>query len=560
MADFSGTIAFLPEYTADATNPDFGQLTEPDYLLGWDHPPTIGGGVKSDTQPVEEPADDRTGSYMHMFAFLDFYNRIHVTPLTIAYGNIISNAEREISVWNAFFVPRTLNDVTLDDPEGLSLSEPAATPLVYGPLQERIYTLSVSTQGPPTVEAELLFDFDVIDIAVPITGVRIVAWVWEANWESPVVERPAWKTDVIEAESGLEQRRQLLGGARVTWEFQFDIQDDERRLFENTLYAWGGRVWAVPVMQDIQQLEVLVNAGADVIPCETEGYDFREDGLAILIHSGGYESVEVETIAADQITIHRPLANTWPRGTRLYPARSARMLEPRAFSRPHRNYARGLARFKSEEEIAVPELTGEQEYRGYPVLATNPNWREAPEIDYQRKLAERAFTGMDDVRDLAELALPQHSWRWTALDRQAAVYMKRWLWTRRGRQRAVWVPTFAEDMVLVATIAPSSTLMVLRACGLVHFAAGDVHRRDIRIKLIDGTTFYRRVTQFVTIDENTERVTLSASLDQEVRPEHIEAISWLHLLRLDTDTPEIAWYTAGVAESMIIMKGPRNDV
>jgi hypothetical protein len=543
-------------------NPDFGQLVEPDFTIANAHTFPAFDGVKVDMQPVQEPAEARApGSHLHMFAFLDFYNRIHVTPLSISLGNIVSNQERDISVWNAYFEPHTLEDIETTAFDGLTLSEPAPTPLVYGPLQERIYTLSVITQGPPTVEAELLFEFDSIDIVVPITGVRIVAWTWEANWQQPVVEKPEWVTDVIESENGNEQRRQLRAAPRVTWEFQFDIEGDQRRFFENVIYAWGARVWAVPVMQDLQYLTQGVAAGLDVIPAQTEGYDFREDGLAILIYNGKYESIEVQSITPTQLTIHRPLAFTWPRGTRLYPARSARMLDPRAFGRPHRNYVQGTARFKSVEEIALPELTDEHVYRGYPVMAVAPNWRDAPEIDYRRKLIERSFgTGQDDIRDIADIPLPVQTWRWTALSRADAVYMKRWLWTRRGRARAIWVPTFAEDMVLLSTISISSSLMVLKAAGLVHFAAGGVHRRDVRIKLHDGTVFYRRLSDFVTIDDESERVTMNAPLGREVRPDEIEAISWLTLLRLDTDGPEIAWQTAGVAETTIIMKGPRNDV
>lgn len=560
MADFPGTQAFQTVQSPSYDNPDFGQLTEPDYTQGWLHT-FYAGGPKTDTQPVDEPAEARFGNQIRMFAFLDFYNRIHITPLSIELGNIVSTQERDISVWNAFFVPRTLNAIAQNGFEGLALTEPAATPLVYGPLQERIYTLTVSTEGPPTVAASMVFDFDNIDITVPISGVRIVAWVWEANWEQPVVESASWTTDVIEAESGSEQRRQLQGGARITWEFQFNIRQEQRRLFENVLYAWGARIWALPIWQDLQHLNVAVSDGADVIPAETDGYDFREDGLAILIGPGGrYESIEVAEISPTQLTIHRPLASAWPRGTRLYPARSARLLDPRSFTRPHRNYALGVARFKSVEEINVPELTDEHVYRGYPVMGVDPNWREAPEIDYQRKLIEREFgTGRDDVRDVAQIPLPVSSWRWTAPDREACVYMKRWLWTRRGRQRALWVPTFAEDLVLVSTVSPSSSLLVVQACGLVTFAQGNVHRRDVRIKLIDGTVFYRRVSDFVTIDENLERVTINAPLNREVTPQQVEAISWLLLMRMDSDTPEIAWYSAGVAETTLIMKAPRND-
>lgn len=559
MADFPGNLIAATLASPSTTNPDFGQLEEPDYLTGWLLTWAISGS-KTNNQPIAENEEARVGSKIDQFAFLDFYNRIHVTPLSLALGNIVSTQEREISVWNAYFVPHTLEEITITDGDGLTLSQPQPTPVVYGPLQELIYTLSVSTEGPPTVDAEVLFDFDSIDIPVPVTGVRIVAWIWEPNWKQPVLTRLAWNTDIITSDDASEQRRQLREYPRVSWEFLYDIQDDQRRLFENVIYGWGGRVWSLPVPEDVQQLSVEVVDGADVIPAQTDGYDFHVDGLGILIGNGAYESIEIETIAADHITIKRPLSRTWPAGTRLYPARSARLQDPRGVQRFTRNYVRGVARFLSEEEIAGEELT-EVQYRGYPVLTVNPNWRDAPEIEYQRKMAMQAFgTGKDDVQDEADLALPMHTFVWTCLNREASLTLRRWLYARRGRQKAVWVPTFADDLKLRSVVSSSSTVMLLEACGLVHFAQGDVHRRDVRIRLRNGTVFYRRVTDFVSVDDESERVSMNEVLGQVVQPEDVDSISWMHLLRLDQDSIEIAWQTAGVCEVVLTMKGPRNDV
>src|SRR5690606_33710663 len=125
-----------------------------------------------------------------------------------------------------------------------------------------------------------------------------------------------------------------------------------------------------------------------------------------------------------------------------------RLLDPRAFGRMHRNYVRGIARFKTTEEIAGDALD-EDLYRGYPVMEFKPNWRDAPEIDYARKLVMRSFgTGKDEVEDEAEIPLPVHSFRWTCLTREDVLQFRKWLYARRGRQKAVWLPTFADDLAL----------------------------------------------------------------------------------------------------------------
>src|SRR5690606_6303156 len=90
---------------------------------------------------------------------------------------------------------------------------------------------------------------------------------------------------------------------------------------------WGTRIWAVPFWPEIQLLSNGVDAGALEIPCDTTHLDFRDNGLALLRGetSFHYEMVEVQSIAAGALTLKRPLQMSWPAGTRLYPARTARL-------------------------------------------------------------------------------------------------------------------------------------------------------------------------------------------------------------------------------------------
>lgn len=560
MATVDGNLLPSGIYSEEPTNPDFGNLVEPDYTIAEDRYPLVFGTIDRN-QPLTEVAQSRQGNQWPSYGFLDFYNRIHISHTTLNLGNLVSLQQRELSVFNAYFVPRTLNDITVVGDDGLNLIEPQATPFAFAPLQELIYILEASTDGPPTIDATYTFDFDVRDFEVHVVGVRIVAWQWEANWIQPVVERLEWLTDILPAYDGSEQRRKLRAWPRISYEFTFDAQDGARRLLENVVYGWGGRIWALPIWPDIQVLTEPLLAGATVIPSATAGRDFHLDGLAVLIgDSGTPESVEVDAIAADSITLQRPLVSSWPVGTRLYPARTARMEDPRGWGRMTRNYVRGLVRFKTVEEIEAA-VASEAVYRDYPVMTYRPNWREAPEIDYQRKLATLAFgTGRDSVTDEAELALPMHTWRWTMLTREDVIAFREWIYARAGRAKAIWLPTWSDDLVLADEVAPSAVNIDFQAAGLAHFAQAGVHRTDVRIELTNGTVLYRRLSNFVTVDDATERATMNSIFGITVTPAMIESISWMHLVRLDTDSIEITWHHAGVAEATIIMKGPRNGV
>lgn len=558
MATFDGYTYGDREQIDQPTNEAYGSRVEnvPDIY----EPGLERFGALNDTQPIAaQPQTVQAGNYGAAFGFLDFYNRIHFSERVIDLGNVVSVQQRELLVFNAYFVQRTLNDIVPTDDEGLTLTEPSPTPLIFEPLQELTYQLSVETEGPATIDATYLFDFDIADYDVQVVGVRIVAWSWEANWINNVTESLQWKTDVMQAYDGTEQRFQLKEFPRVVWEFTFDVNDDRRRLMENVLYAWGARIWALPVWVDIEHLTEALTVGATEIPLDSAGRDYHAGGIGVVIgNDGDYEAFEVDTVDTDRINLTRPLASGWPVGSRVYPARTARMMDPRGYGRHTRNYVRGLARFMTVEEIERTALD-ETLYRDLPVMERQPNWREAPEIDYARKLATIDFgTGKDFVLDESDLAMPASSFRWTILDRDEANYFRSWLYARRGRAQGFWLPTWSDDLILADTVTATQLNIDFAYVGLVHFALGDVHRRDIRIELIDGTIFYRRVINPVAVDEATERMTMNAPLDQLITPAQVERISWMNYVRLDTDSNEITWANAGMGEAMIMTRGPRN--
>lgn len=562
MTDYAGNILGQNIYTGEPTNPDIGTLAEPDYTLTWLAVATEGNGTKVNTQPVTEIGASPQGNRFNTFAFLDWYERIHVYPLELALGNIISVQIRTIVTWNAYFVERTLLDVVPVNDEGLTLTLTGPTPLLYAPLQEQDFDLQIDTEGPAVVDADYTFDFDVIDYVLHVTGVRIVAWKWEPNWINPVTERLEYTTDVMQAYDGSEQRRALRSAPRWQWEFTFDLQDDTRREFENIMYSWGGRIWALPIWIDLDLLEQDLAPAASTIPLVggSSGRDYHVDGLGVIIAPDGtYESFEITAVGVNSVDIQTPLTNGYPIGSRIYPARTARLLEPRATARYHRNYARGLALLRSVEQIDRTALT-ETQYREHPVMEREPNWRDAPDIDYARKLSTMDFGyGQDRQQDESELALPVHSFRWTMLDREEADYFRQWVYARKGRCKGIWLPTWSDDLILVDTVTTAQLNIDVEACGLTYFAQADVHRRDIRIELTDGTIYYRRVSGFAVVDANTERMTMNAVLPQQIEPADVERISWMHYVRLDTDTIEIAWSTPAHAEATLIFRGPRND-
>lgn len=541
------------------------QLTAPVERAPWtsfDESLPISGGVTA-RHVLVEPKYAFGGFRADGFGQLDYYNRIHVTPLVLNLGNVVSLQTREVIAWNAYMEAHNLTAIAESNSGGISLTKPGGVPRVFNPLQEVTYTFSIDTNGPAVVDAQYSFEFDVVVFDVDLTGRRVVPWIWPPNWDDSVVERIEWKTDIMEAYDGSEQRVQLRATPRRTWEFGIMTSGHLRRVLDSVLYGWGARAFALPVWVDGSGLTQAIAAGSSVMHCATDDRDYAVGGLAIVLsEAGDYEVGEIQSIASGQITMTRPFASSWPQGTMAYPVRKARLPDRHGIARFTGDvvYAPGL-RFESEDEASAWPAATATLYRAFPVMVERPNWVDDITAEYQRKLSVLDFgMGKRSVVDESGVPVPIQSHRWLLDTRARLSAFRSWLYARAGRAKAVWVPTWSYDLVVVAQIGSSATSVDVEFCGYSTMIKAGRQRRDIRIVLKSGSEYYRRITGATAISATVERLTIDSALGVTVEASDVDMISYMQLFRLDSDGVEIAYFTGDSAESAVTLRGIANDL
>lgn len=524
-------------------------------------------GARQVTVP-QYVADQRRGKPQALFGD-DFFDRIHVEPRVLNLGNVSSVQRRAVRVWNAYRSRAlALSDAALTGGEGIVLTAPGVPPLPFAPMSERTWQVAVGTDGPPVIAATLAFQFDSFaTISVVITGQRIVAWAFVPDWSRGVLERLAWKTDILTSPTQVEQRRGLRSTPRRSFEATMIVGGRERVLLDLAVFGWGGRTWALPIWPDGQWLPNDHALGARVITCDPLHRDFRVGGLVQLRGKTAFdvEVAEVEMIGAASITLRHPTTKAWPRGTRLYPVRTARLADPPKITRLTDQAASVRARFDVVEACDWPVVTDAPVYRGHPVLAQRPEESRTLSNGWQRALLslDNEF-GRPFVMDPADWAAVTQAHHWRMHGRTERAVARSWLYTLCGRQHAVWRPTHADDLVLVANVAGTATALDVANVGLARFAGLRPGRRDLRIELRGGQAFHRRITAAVALDDEIERLTIDAALGVDIRPQAVQRISFLVLSRGDSDEAEIEHHTDsdGAADASVVflaVRDPDND-
>jgi hypothetical protein len=511
---------------------------------------------------VYPPRGAHDGARMPSFAD-GFYHRIHVVPLAAELGNIVSTQVITVLVWNAWMLPRTLQEIAGIE-EGVSVAGAGALPDDVGALVETEWVITVSPDGPSVLDVALHWIFDGADsLPLRLSGNRIVAWPFVPDWSEPVRETLAWLTDVMTSRSGATQRRALRTAPRRNFHARMIAEGRERALFDLQLASWGGRTWAMPIWPDIQFLASPVAAGATLIACSTPGRDFAVGSLVLLRGESAFqvEAAEVEAIASGSITLARPLQKSWPAGTRLYPARIARLAEQPEMLRKTDRLLVSDVFFDVVEACDWAAAAPATVYRGLPVLTERPDEDEDLTSQYLRLLGTiDNDVGVPAVIDRAGHGFSLRAHRWLVAGIAEHTALRSLLYWLRGRQRALWVPTHADDMQLAA---PSTgTLLNIQAVGYTRFGLNKLGRRDIRIELASGTNLHRRIVDATEGDDDNELLVLDTPLPSLINPGDVRRICYLALMRMSEDEIEIEHVTdiQGIARAAITWQGERDEL
>ncbi len=473
----------------------------------------------------------------------DLYNRVYVSPRAIDFGGMVPGQRREVVVWNAFIdTAVTVTAAALVDGDGLQLGMPLALPADLLPLQERIWTITVLDDGPPSTEAQLNFAFTGLDgVSVTITGTRLNAWVLPADWGQSIDESLAWLTDYQQPLRGGSTRIPCRAAPRRTWEFSIVEGKRERRIIENLLYDWTSKAWALPVWTDMTLLAAPLSAGADVVPVNTFGLDFNVGSIVMLwTDAQRYELQEVADIDAGQITLARGTASNWPVGTRLYPCRRARLTDAPTIRRKSDQVITTRARFEADEPCDWPALAPVTTYFGVPVFDQRPETSDDPSSSYARDVVViDGDVGLVAVDDFSGLVRGRQSHAWKLYGRAQRAAHRSLLYWLQGRAQNVWLPTWQDDLELAEALTETGTVMVVAWCGVTRSLRLQPGRRHIRIELGNGQVFHREVLSTAERGGDLELLEINPALGVAVTPAQVRMICWMALSTLDADRVEI---------------------
>ncbi|MBE9577843.1 hypothetical protein AAHK14_03830 [Moraxella sp. K1664] len=489
--------------------------------------------------------DPRTIKHIIAKSYVDdFYHRIHIDNLQADLGVVASKQVINFALWNAYFEPLDFTRI-----DGLAVGayfEPHdLPPLIFEALQERTWQLHILPDGDARLSLDLAWRFigkhtkNAYQVASQLSGQRVIGFAWLIDWDKGVAESLAWHTDILQSQTGHEQRRSLRLAPRQTLDVNLLLHGQERTLFDLAVTAWASKNFVVPVWFYQAYLTTKINSQSRVILCDTTQIPYANFQYVMLIKDAfNYEVSEVGAVNDGQIVLKRPLQNAWERGTQIFPALSAQLNGLPRLTKHSSQVMRTAVSLQAVDGVNLPDPVKPDTFRGYPVLSIAPN-----EVDNLTHSYERLQQQLDNLSgrpllvDSANASFSLFQYRWFLAGAEQHQEFYAWLHLLNGRQKAVWLPTFSGDLQLVNAIS-SGTRFDVANCGYTKFGQGQNGRQYIYIELHGGERLYRKIISSQELGA-TERLTVDESFLNNIATNQVKRMSFMSLCRLNSDTVNI---------------------
>ncbi len=497
----------------------------------------------SSNLPISEV--EETAASWRMPSFLDdYYYRVHVLPGIIELGNLLSAQERQVEVWSAYFEPQLLSSLGTEGTDGITLGQPAVPPTYFAALESRTYSLNISTNGAPVINAKYTFNFPDDQPTLRVTGRRVVVWPFMPQIKHR--EALEWLTDVIPSFNN-EQRLALRAAPRqaFTHEFQLDTYQFSRAKAIAT--QWAHRVYGIPVWAELTRVGPLAQGITEIL-VDTTVADYRSDDIIIIWQDDVKNSaVEIGAVLPDRVQLKLPLDRSYL-DAYVAPLRFARTPSGVQFRRSSRDITIASTEFQVTANKDLGGSIGLPQYRGKDVLTD----RTVLVGDLNERIS-RSIDQMDNGSGPVSVDI-KNSWVDSAksitfdlLDRQERWRARRWLHSLRGKQKAFWLPTWNPDFILLEDVGPTAAALTVRPVGYPLYYGV----KDIMIQLKNGTQVFSRVPSGATDPNGNEILSLEAPVGVSFTVQEVEFICFLSHVRLNSDRIDIRHDYAGRAVTSI---------
>lgn len=358
------------------------------------------------------------------------------------------------------------------------------------------------------------------------------------DWSREVQMGYEFKTSIIEAQDGTEQREALRTTARIEVSFATLLTEAAMHRMQADLTKDQEQLFVLPIRW--RQVDVAGQASAALTVAELPFWAVA-GAKVVLTDEATEEAAEIASVAAGTITL--TAAPALGSLTRVFHAYSARMSDSLTMNSPIDTIWRGEVEFsvdpgsdpQAAPTLALPQFDTED------LFLDIPNWSREPRteiVSLRRELDSGRGLTLTDSRltyNRQTLRLGFTKMSATAVENLIAFFLH-----QKGKRGSFFAPTHRHDVTPAATILAGSTGFTVAG---TDFLLAYENHPVYNVLIANGQA--NRIASMADIGGNTVLVMTDPWANDITSS---TKVSWCPLWRFATDRLEVNWLTSQVAE------------
>ena len=172
------------------------------------------------------------------------YNNLWIKPTSFAFGLINSDRSYDVYVWNTKDSQITLNNITYYSTSGVEVLT-GTLPQTYQSTEEKHYTLEVYKNGDAVIDGYALFNFDIYDYYLNLTGKRLVDGKFACRGNNIKIPYSFTNTKSVTLKQ-VEERRNIVDV--VKRKISFSLMTRDKNYIENAIRYGQDKVFGIPII------------------------------------------------------------------------------------------------------------------------------------------------------------------------------------------------------------------------------------------------------------------------------------------------------------------------
>jgi hypothetical protein len=421
--------------------------------------------------------------------------------------------------------------------------------------------IEVANVTPPPVQL-FQFGFEVLSSVIEAVFDPAIAFMGlEPGGE--ITERWQWVTDVQTARSGEQIRASLRAEPRV--QVEYDVATTtlpDSVLLDQLMTGWQSKFYYLPVWQDRARLGAAYGPAATTISTPLSGFGYVDGGLIGLWTSmTDYKVIQVlyADFDTDTLTLAEPLGKSLGETAWIAPIRKAWLSSEASAARFTGSSFEAKLVFNLEDPVPLERIEwrrdrgGAIEIDGFAIFDRIPNWTNAPQVTYSRRLD----TIIDDTVKPWRYDPSGRGWiaraeLHTLTSRADINELLSWVAFRRGRARSYLAPVWDATLDVTRSNLSGATSLYVASRNYQQMLSVIEGRNYVALRDATGWIVRKVVSAAPAEDNAAEDVlTLSSAIGRAGTPDGWLDVVWCEPAHLTSDTFEMRWWDGQTADVVI---------